>query len=79
MTHLLYTRRFLALSIYSLTESLSPSYNSVADVVEMSSLRRWLPWLQENVNFDVESNPNYSPLPVNCFLTFRPSDLFDSE
>lgn len=35
---------------------------TVADVTEMSSL---LPWLRDNLHFDVKCNPNYSPLQVN--------------
>lgn len=56
---------------------MSPSYfDSVADVTEMSSL---LPWLRNNLHFDVDSNPNYSPLQVNCssLNNFQTKNIID--
>jgi len=56
---------------------MSPSYfDYVTDVTEISSL---LTWLRDNLHFDVECNPNYSPLQVNfsCLNNFQTKNVID--
>ena len=44
-----------------------------------TDVKKVLPWLQENLHFDVECNPNYSPLQVNvsCLNNLQTKNVID--
>ena len=65
--------------MYTSTVVMSPSYfDYFTDITEMSLL---LLWLRDNLHFDVECNPNYSPLQVNfsSLNNFQTKNVIDDK